>query len=92
VLYDTAGSTTVQPYDDETLQPIEVGASIYVRINKNMWRATDEFGLNRTGFGEESGDVGIWDGSEFVFIVSYLSLCSTIEMKFDTDADADVCF
>jgi hypothetical protein len=85
VIYDTAGSTTVQPYEDETLQPIEVGASIYVRVNKNMWRATDEFGLNRTGFGEESGDVGIWDGS-------YCSMCSMIKMKFDADADTDACF
>ncbi|TBU28194.1 FAD/NAD(P)-binding domain-containing protein [Dichomitus squalens] len=61
-------STTVHPYDDPTLEPHELGASIFIKANKNMWRAVDEFGLERVGFsGEDEDDVmGIWDGHEFV--------------------------
>ena len=54
----------MHPYDDPALEPIELGASIFVRANKNLWRATDEFGLARTDFGED-GTMGIWDGAEF---------------------------
>ncbi|KAH8079076.1 FAD/NAD(P)-binding domain-containing protein [Cristinia sonorae] len=48
---------------------MELGASIFVRANKNLWRATEEFNLTRTGFtGDDDGDeTGIWDGEKFVF-------------------------
>jgi prenylcysteine oxidase/farnesylcysteine lyase len=49
---------------------VEVGGSIFIEANKNMWRASDEFNLTRLKFDEEDGDVGIWDGDKFVFIVS----------------------
>ena len=66
------GSTTIHPYNDPTLTPIELGASIFVRANKNLWRATDEFGLARVDFADSgSGEdtMGIWDGAEFRLMV-----------------------
>ncbi|KAI0084957.1 FAD/NAD(P)-binding domain-containing protein [Irpex rosettiformis] len=61
-------STTVQPYNDSRLAPIELGASIFVKANKNLWRASEEFGLNLTDFSDQDGDdtIGIWDGKEFL--------------------------
>ncbi|GJE94006.1 FAD/NAD(P)-binding domain-containing protein [Phanerochaete sordida] len=59
-------STTVHPYDDPELYPIELGASIFVEVNKNMWRATEEFGLNRSDWDEGEDTMGLWDGSKFV--------------------------
>jgi len=59
-------STTVYPYDDPRLEPVELGASIFVEANKNMWRATDEFGFTRADFEEGDDTVGLWDGKEFV--------------------------
>ena len=65
------GSTTVHPYNDPTLSPIELGASIFVKANKNLWRATDEFGLERLKYdGDDNEVMGIWDGQEFVLTVS----------------------
>ena len=61
------GSTVVTPYDD--LTPIELGASVFVKANKNMWRAVDEFGLERTGFDDEKEVMGIWDGEQFPLTV-----------------------
>ena len=57
----------VTPYDD--LTPIELGASVFVKANKNMWRAVDEFGLERTGFDDEKEVMGIWDGEQFPLTV-----------------------
>ncbi|KAI0073842.1 hypothetical protein K474DRAFT_1666124 [Panus rudis PR-1116 ss-1] len=48
---------------------MELGASIFVKPNKNMWRATEEFGLERYDFEDEDGSTGIWDGSQFVLTV-----------------------
>ncbi|KAL4250177.1 prenylcysteine oxidase family protein [Abortiporus biennis] len=62
-------SITVQPYDDPELVPKELGGSIFVKSNKNLWRATDEFGLERTDFGDEATATGIWDGSQFIITV-----------------------
>lgn len=33
------GSTVVYPYDDESLKPIELGASIFVDANVNLVKA-----------------------------------------------------
>ncbi|EIN13462.1 FAD/NAD(P)-binding domain-containing protein, partial [Punctularia strigosozonata HHB-11173 SS5] len=65
-------STTVQPYDDPNLRAIELGASIFVSANKNLWRAvsTEEWNLTRDDFDYEEGyDTGIWDGSQFLLVV-----------------------
>ncbi|KAI0689670.1 FAD/NAD(P)-binding domain-containing protein [Cytidiella melzeri] len=61
--------TTVQPYDDPSLAPIELGASIFVEVNKNMWRAAHEFGFNLSDSAEGSNTLGIWDGKEFILTV-----------------------
>jgi prenylcysteine oxidase / farnesylcysteine lyase len=64
----------VQPYDDPRLGPIELGASIFVEVNKNLWRASHEFGLNLTDSSEEGADtLGIWDGKEFILTVRVLT-------------------
>lgn len=64
------GSTTVQPHDDPSLSPVELGASIFVKVNKNLWRTSEEFGLERIVFGDEANAVmGLWNGDEFVLTV-----------------------
>ena len=71
-----SGSTTVHPYDDPELEPIELGASIFVKANKNLWRASEEFGLERISFDGDSDEVlGIWDGQEFALTVSVSLRC-----------------
>lgn len=52
------------------MKPIELGASIFVRVNKNLWRASDEFNLTRLNFEEEDSTMGIWDGQNFLLTVS----------------------
>jgi prenylcysteine oxidase/farnesylcysteine lyase len=51
------------------MKPLELGASIFVRANKNLWRASDEFNLTRIDFEDEESNMGIWDGQEFLFTV-----------------------
>ncbi|KAI0764680.1 FAD/NAD(P)-binding domain-containing protein [Fomes fomentarius] len=63
-------STTVQPYGDMTLEPVELGGSVFVSVNKNLWRATEEYGFQRIRFENEEDVMGIWDGSEFVIKAS----------------------
>lgn len=66
------GSTTIHPYSDTALRPIELGASVFVEANKNLWRATEEFNLTRYDFtnGDDDSKNGIWDGEKFRFVVS----------------------
>lgn len=64
------GSTTVYPYGDPAYAPVELGGSIFVDANKNMMRASKDFNLSLSDFGDEFSDMGIWDGSKFVFVVS----------------------
>ena len=66
------GSTVVYPRNNTEYEPVELGASIFVQSNKNMWRATEEFGLERIDFGNDNNVMGIWDGKEFV-----LTVCTT---------------
>lgn len=67
------GSTTVQPYDDSELEPIELGASIFVKANKNLWRASDEFGFERADFDDNDDSMGIWDGTKFLLTVRIIT-------------------
>lgn len=61
------------PYGDDTLEPVELGASIFVKVNKNLWRAVDEFGLERAKWLDDDDDMtGFWDGQEFVITVRSL--------------------
>ena len=64
------GSTTVYPYDNTSLPPIELGASIFVKVNKNLWRASDEFSLTRRALEDEDHVMGIWDGEKLLLSVS----------------------
>ena len=63
------GSTTVHPYNNTAYEPVELGASIFVHVNKNMWRAIKEFNLSHYGFEDEDGDLAIWDGEQILFTV-----------------------
>ena len=63
------GSTIVHPYNNTAYEPVELGASIFVGVNKNMWRATEEFNLSRYGFEDEDGDTAFWDGERIFFTV-----------------------
>ncbi|KAI6045180.1 FAD/NAD(P)-binding domain-containing protein [Pisolithus marmoratus] len=58
-------STIVYPYNDTTLAPMELGASIFVDANKNLMRAAKEFNLTLKNFIDEYSDTGIWDGQKF---------------------------
>lgn len=69
-------STTVNAYNDST-QPVELGASIFVKINKILYDAALEFNLTSASrFStlevvlEEEEDtkvLGVWDGTKFVY-------------------------
>ncbi|KZV95584.1 FAD/NAD(P)-binding domain-containing protein, partial [Exidia glandulosa HHB12029] len=61
-------STIVFPYGNTELPHIELGGSIFVEANKNMMRATKEFGLEKVDSDfNYKGELGIWDGQQFVF-------------------------
>ncbi|MCJ1385192.1 hypothetical protein MMC17_008313 [Xylographa soralifera] len=67
-------STTVNVYGDPG-EPVELGASIFVQVNRNLVSAAKEFGLvttrNVDGRPKESPDMlGVWDGSVFKFVQS----------------------
>jgi prenylcysteine oxidase/farnesylcysteine lyase len=65
------GSTTVHPYNNTAYEPVELGASIFVGVNKNLWRATNEFNLSFYGFEDEDGDMAIWDGEQILLTVCF---------------------
>jgi prenylcysteine oxidase/farnesylcysteine lyase len=44
---------------------VELGASIFVKANKNMMRAAKEFNLTLNKFDDDDNEVGIWDGERF---------------------------
>ncbi|KAF2717865.1 Prenylcysteine oxidase [Polychaeton citri CBS 116435] len=63
-------STTVNTYDDPS-QPVELGASIFVEVNKILVEAVREFDLSTSEFSQTSQDIpgaayGIWNGEQFV--------------------------
>ncbi|KAL9003114.1 MAG: hypothetical protein Q9188_003996 [Gyalolechia gomerana] len=67
-------STTVNVYDDPN-QPVELGASIFVKVNQNLVNAVEAFGLpirnmQATSKYERPEVLGVWDGEEFVFTQS----------------------
>ncbi|RPD56544.1 FAD/NAD(P)-binding domain-containing protein [Lentinus tigrinus ALCF2SS1-7] len=87
-VYDKNGyiggrSTTVQPYGDESLEPVELGGSVFVKVNKILWRAVSEFDLELEDFGRDDDSVmGIWDGQEFVLTTGGGSLLGNWLDKF----------
>jgi prenylcysteine oxidase / farnesylcysteine lyase len=64
------GSTVVYPYGNTSLQRVELGAMIFVEVNRNMMRAAKEFNLHLIGLANEAdNEMGIWDGNQFVLMV-----------------------
>ncbi|KAI9370154.1 Prenylcysteine lyase-domain-containing protein [Aspergillus egyptiacus] len=66
-------STTVNVFDDPSY-PIELGASIFVKVNYNLVNASKELGLGIKGAGyegqqERDETIGVWDGEQFVFVM-----------------------
>lgn len=64
-------STTVNVYGDPS-EPVELGASIFVQVNRNLVNAVNEFSLSTRGDNGAHPDdppqiLGIWNGKEFVF-------------------------
>ena len=67
-------STTVDVYGDRN-EPVELGASIFVSVNRILVSAAQEFGLSTKNPQEDKRDdppdvLGVWDGKEFKFIQS----------------------
>ncbi|KAI1407148.1 prenylcysteine oxidase [Hypoxylon sp. FL1857] len=58
---------TVNVYDDP-INPVELGASIFVEINHILYNATKKFSLPLIDPGsDEKGLLGIWNGKRFVY-------------------------
>lgn len=55
---------------NDSVNPVELGASIFVQVNTILRNATDEFNLSTqstVSVGDEPEFLGIWDGDNFVF-------------------------
>ncbi|KAH8819519.1 Prenylcysteine lyase-domain-containing protein [Xylogone sp. PMI_703] len=60
-------TTTVNAYGDP-LQPVELGASIFVKVNEILMNATHKFGLKPKDSETEVAELlGVWNGEKFVF-------------------------
>lgn len=64
-------TTTVNVFDDPT-EPVELGGSVFVEVNRNLVSAVKEFGLGIQGFddgknGKLKKSLGIYNGEEWVF-------------------------
>ncbi|GAC95783.1 hypothetical protein PHSY_003359 [Pseudozyma hubeiensis SY62] len=55
------------PYDDDSQNPVELGASIFADVNLNIRRAVKDFKLETGAKMGLSGQMGIWDGQQFLF-------------------------
>ena len=61
------------PYENKALTPVELGASIFVtETNKNLYRATQLFGIDTFDLGGGDSDMGIWNGENFIVTVCRL--------------------
>lgn len=68
-------STIVYPFDNDTYPAIELGASIFVEANKNLWKAVKHFNLTLQDMHggddeEDQGGMSIFDGQNFVYTES----------------------
>ncbi|EGF97645.1 uncharacterized protein MELLADRAFT_79816 [Melampsora larici-populina 98AG31] len=74
-------STIIYPFDSELFEPIESGASIFVKSNLNLNKAIKQFKLKLKTFDEnDGGNLGIWDGTEFAFRETGQSWLDTAKM------------
>ena len=78
----TSGSTVVYPYDNSSLPELELGASIFVEANQNLWRASEEFNLSRRDFADEDYETGIWDGQNIIFSVRFAFVVVLLSLIF----------
>ena len=67
-------STTINVFGDPS-EPVEVGASIFVKVNHNLVSAVKRFGLSTVSYGGYDLDgltraLGVWDGQKLVFLQS----------------------
>ncbi|KAI9788082.1 MAG: hypothetical protein M1816_007213 [Peltula sp. TS41687] len=74
------GRTTTVHVHDDPFQPVELGASIFVQVNRNLVGAVERFGLRlsdddeaeETSFSSTAtaatAFLGIWNGREFVYV------------------------
>lgn len=54
-----------QPLEEE---PVELGASIFIKGNKNLWKAAKEFNLTLVEHkGEDDGAFSVWNGQEVLY-------------------------
>jgi prenylcysteine oxidase/farnesylcysteine lyase len=64
-------STTVNAYDDP-LQPVELGASIFVKVNRILVDAVNDFNLSTSSLKRDEPNggpaLGVWDGQVFRLI------------------------
>jgi prenylcysteine oxidase/farnesylcysteine lyase len=64
-------STTVHAYEDP-LQPVELGASIFVKVNHILVDAANDFNLSTSSLKREESEgspaLGVWDGGVFRLI------------------------
>ena len=65
-------STTVNVFGNLS-EPVEVGASIFVKVNRNLVSAVKRFDLSTISYSGENLDgrtraVGVWDGQKLVFL------------------------
>ena len=64
------GRSTIVNVFDDPLEPVELGASIFVEVNKILRDAAIEFGLHSQAHqsaGDEPEILGIWNGEKFVY-------------------------
>lgn len=55
---------------DNPLEPVELGASIFVEVNSILYSAVDEFSLTFANPGDVDGDLAIWDGENIRYQLS----------------------
>ncbi len=70
-------STTVDVFEDPA-EPVELGASIFVKVNRNLVSAVEELGLGIIDYSSSKIDdmpkaLGVWNGDRFVFVQSQAS-------------------
>ncbi|WWC85730.1 uncharacterized protein L201_000596 [Kwoniella dendrophila CBS 6074] len=75
VVFDKEGyiggrTTIVYPYNDTSLRPQEIGATLFVGSNKNMMKSVKFFNLTLVEPDINDARVGIWDGTRFLSTTS----------------------
>ena len=62
----------MHPYDDPSLPAVELGAPIFSKDHKNIWRATQEFNLTRVTTDDIRSGFAVWDGQTIILDASLL--------------------